>query len=321
MVYISIPKIYKEYDLLTSFNNWIPISLSNYDFQSDDYFFFFFDCKEIFFILLKNNFLLLDNHFINIFQNNIYNYVEDINQISDNNQIKIITTDSMQIFENNEIIFHSQLKNNLPNGLGKIYKNSLTSFEGFFKNGIKYKGKTYINNNLIYQGEFKNDIEHGQGIFYVKNKKYYEGDFLNGQFHGNGIKYFNGKKIYEGEFLNNNFHGYGTHFIKNRIFYQGEFENNHYHGFGTFFQDNGQSQSFELKNGLKYYNDAFSISKICFFFSSFTPPLSNKYPSKNPSQFTFHTSGFSNILSKLGFILHCFCIKLLYLANPSPLNA
>ena len=319
MVYIIIPKIYEDAFLYTSNDDYKQIHIKNYDFTIGNYIFFHFNQKNIDFIIQKKDYIILDNHPIIIKNDFMMNYSEEINNITDNNSVKISLSDEMEIFENENIIFKGQYKNYIPNGYGINYTEK---YEGFYKNGLKHgPGTLTINDKKIYEGEFKNNLFHGQGKFYHHDKISYKGEFKNNNYHGFGIQYYKGKKIYEGDFENNFKNGDGIHYINDRIFYIGEFSNDCYHGYGTTFSDNGIKTSYEFKNGIKIYNDLSSISNSFFSSFSYTSPLSNKYVSKNPLQFTFHTSGLLNILSKLGFILQFFFTYALYLVNPSPLNA
>jgi len=251
MVYITIPKDYIEGFLYTSFNDWQPIPLQNYDFTMCDYLFFYFDTQSIHYIISLNNFILIEQYKIDVLNGETYNFIEEINNTSDNNIVKIICDDSLKIYENDVIIFEGFCKNNFPHGFGIIiYKNE--RFEGIFKNGMKFgKGILHIDGKLIYDGNYRNNLYHGKGKFYFKKKLLYEGEFQNGKFHGLGKKYFLGKKVYEGEFQNDNFHGEGTHFIENRAFYQGEFENNNYYGDGIIYDDNGTPSKCEFKNSIQ----------------------------------------------------------------------
>lgn len=238
MVFIIIPKSYHLYTLHTSLNNWDPIKMTNNYFETNDYFFFNFNTQKIYYILKLENYTIIPDYFIKLVDGIIYNYVEEINNISFNNIVKVNNGEYLKITENNAIIFEGNL-----NGKGIMSKDGKIVYDGYFRNGLKFGfGIYYINGKKIYEGDFCNGLYHGNGIFYFKNKKFYQGEFQNNKFHGQGKKFFNGKKTFQGEFQNDLLHGDAKQYINQKLFYKGEFTNNTYSGQGKFYPSSTDSQ-------------------------------------------------------------------------------
>lgn len=85
-------------------------------------------------------------------------------------------------------------------GYGKYIQKDGTSYEGYFKKGLKHGTGKWIkyvetfdqlmNKNVVivceYEGDFKNDKKEGHGIFKWGDLCFYEGQFLNDYRHGYG---------------------------------------------------------------------------------------------------------------------------------------
>ena len=137
----------------------------------------------------------------------------------------------------NKLFFEGEYKNGKKNGKGKEYalNNGQVTFDGYYKNGYKLKGKEYYENGkLFFEGDYrygkkwngKGYDKSGNIIFIINNgkgfiKEYfnyfdkdysnysnketlkYEGEYLNGEKHGKGKEYNPyGEIIFEGEYLN-----------------------------------------------------------------------------------------------------------------------
>ena len=77
-------------------------------------------------------------------------------------------------------------------------------FEGYFKNGQKYKGIEYIKkDNTIFEGEYKNGLRFKgrEYYFYKSDILKYEGEYKNG-LKSKGKEYDYGRLIFEGTYIN-----------------------------------------------------------------------------------------------------------------------
>ena len=140
--------------------------------------------------------------------------------------------------------FEGEYLNGEKHGKGKeYYSDGKLKFEGFYKYGKKWDGKTYeqytfVNNNQVYdlidgKGHFK------ESIFADHN---FEGEFLNGERNGIGKEYdySNGSLEYEGEYLNGKKNGKGKEFtINKKLKFEGEYLDGERHGLGKEYDFNG----------------------------------------------------------------------------------
>ena len=82
----------------------------------------------------------------------------------------------------NHPLYHGDVKNGTPNGLGILIYKDGRKYEGYWKNGIwNGKGKYSFNDGYGYEGEWKNGVENGMGILTYPNGDKYEGEFKNGK--------------------------------------------------------------------------------------------------------------------------------------------
>jgi len=145
--------------------------------------------------------------------------------------------------EDNILIFEGHYKNLKRNGQGKeIYKNGNIQFEGEYKEGKRWNGKTY---NFAGIEEF--EIINGTGNireYNIYGIKIYEGDIVNGVKEGFGQEFFEGKLEYEGIFVNGKRDVEGTEYYPSgKIEYQGGYK------FGS---RHGNGKEYELDENLKY---------------------------------------------------------------------
>lgn len=208
MLYVCVPKEYKNDLLFGSWNNWEePKKIANYDFRINDYYIFIFNCNSASYKIKIGDKYNLMNGFLTkqdgCFMNN-YVYHEG-NTIFNGFHVIKIFKGYMKIYKKNNLIFEGQMNNWLPNGKCKnYYDNGIINFNGYYKNGRRNgEGSEYcIMGKLNYKGNFSNDKANGLGILYLNGKKIYEGQFQNDFMHGYGKIYNpNGKILYDGVFI------------------------------------------------------------------------------------------------------------------------
>jgi len=100
-----------------------------------------------------------------------------------------------------------------PHGFGTMQYNDGSSYEGYWKNGLR-EGKHGIlkfPTGVTYEGDFKDDEYHGTGLYTEKNGDSYEGDFVHGALDGHGRHTLVSKKVaYDGQYKQGNPHGQGV---------------------------------------------------------------------------------------------------------------
>jgi len=144
-------------------------------------------------------------------------------------------------YQDGKLKYKGEYLNGKKNGVGKEYYNNKLLFEGEYKNGRRWNGKSYDNDNNI-----MHDIKNGSGYFKIYTKfsiLVFEGDYINGKRNGKGKEYDydQGKLIFEGEYKNREKNGKGKEYYYDRkIAFEGEYKNGKRHGKGKEYNYNGQ---------------------------------------------------------------------------------
>ncbi|CAF3299863.1 unnamed protein product [Rotaria socialis] len=148
----------------------------------------------------------------------------------------------VNIYFNNNDIYHGQWLNNQKHGYGKlINKFNRYFYEGeFFQNKKHGHGKLTIqlkdrSMQRYYIGQWRNDRMNGYGTLYVNQSAYYEGEFRDSKKFGWGKMYYENGDMYEGEWYNNKRHGLGLFLTVNGDRYEGHWFEDNKHGHGQYY--------------------------------------------------------------------------------------
>jgi hypothetical protein len=164
----------------------------------------------------------------------------------------------MKIVYSNGKTYIGPVRNELPNGEGKLYnKNNEIIYEGNFVDGIEEGEGQRITKDYKYVGQFISGKMFGEGKIYFKNGKVkYMGGFANNKKEGKGQYFFEDKEhfiiehnkkfyllngdSYIGHFMNDKWNGKGIIYLKNgRIKYEGNFVDNKFEGHGKYNFESG----------------------------------------------------------------------------------
>ena len=160
--------------------------------------------------------------------------------------------------------FEGEYINGKRNGKGKEYDyvSQKITFEGEYKNDLRWNGKGYDNNNNVVY-ELKNGNGHVKE-YNDEGKLVYEVEYLNGNEHGKGKEYYyEGNLKFEGEYLNGKRHGKGKEYdYDSNLIFEGEyFYGKRWNGKGY---DNNNKVVYELINGKGYMKEYNSNKNIEF---------------------------------------------------------
>ena len=176
-----------------------------------------------------------------------------------------------KLVNNKGEIYVGPIKNELPDGEGKLYnKNGELIYEGYFVKGIQEGKGRKITKNEYYNGNFIEGKMYGKGEIYFKNGNMkYIGEFVNDKKEGIGKYFFsdrefffieNKKKFYLekgdyyiGRWLNNTMNGKGQLYLNDgRIKYEGDFVNNKFQGHGKYLFEDGQYYIGQFFNDMQH---------------------------------------------------------------------
>lgn len=115
------------------------------------------------------------------------------------------------IIETEKYKYEGEIKDELPNGKGKMVFHDKDWGEGEFKDGIQVGSGRFYSNccESLFEGEFKDGHKSGKGTETFQNGDKYQGEFKEGQFSGKGAMHFANGDIYEGQFDKGVYHGHG----------------------------------------------------------------------------------------------------------------
>ncbi|MBW9173345.1 dynamin family protein [Clostridium estertheticum] len=146
-------------------------------------------------------------------------------------------------------IFYGDIFDNKMYEFGKLVYNNGTQYQGEFKenmyNGV---GKLYFLSKDIYEGEFCNNKMHGQGNYTYNNGEKCIGLFENDSFIKGIYNFINGNQ-YSGELLKSKMNGVGTLKYVDGAVYVGQFKDGLQNGQGNFKNAKGNEFNGEFKNG------------------------------------------------------------------------
>ena len=100
-----------------------------------------------------------------------------------------------------------------PHGLGSMQYNDGSSYEGYWKIGLREgnHGCFKTPTGVTYEGDFEEDEFHGKGVYTEKNGDSYEGDFVHGELDGHGRHILVSKKVaYDGQYKQGKPYGEGV---------------------------------------------------------------------------------------------------------------
>lgn len=156
--------------------------------------------------------------------------------------------------EPTEVFYFGKLKDNRPDGYGKIYMPFTSDlyvlvYSGDFKKGkISGAGSLYYGDGSIkYEGDLKDGVFNGSGKeYYVDGKVHYEGEWEKGMYVKGILYYPNGNIQYEGEWKKSIFSdttqksGKGKLYFDNgRLNYEGSWKNDVFNGKGKLYDEDG----------------------------------------------------------------------------------
>lgn len=128
-------------------------------------------------------------------------------------------------------------------GEGCCYTSDGSYMEGYWSNGLHFKGRTIHANGEVYEGGYSHGKRQGKGRMEdATGKVKYEGDWFEGYMHGHGHLISEGRD-YEGNFERGIKKGKGVMRWSGNT-YDGDFVNNQMHGVGLFTQSNGQQGTY-----------------------------------------------------------------------------
>lgn len=163
----------------------------------------------------------------------------------------VISGCSKKVEVSEEFDYDGELKGNLANGQGTLYKDGKLIYEGQFADGkIHGQGKFYENGVLKYEGEIKNTIPLGEGIIYSKTgKKLFAGTITENDgtnYKGAGTVFNeNEEPVYEGDIVvkgeEMEFAGKGKILYPDgSVFYDGEIKEGMPADNGTYYDPEGK---------------------------------------------------------------------------------
>ena len=153
--------------------------------------------------------------------------------------------------------YHGYVKDEKPDGLGKMVYANGTSYQGLWKSGLWEGEGLYINDKdsiygvwkegkicggviyrspqIYFEGTLDNNASIGTGILTLADGSYYSGFWLDGKREGNGDMIFPNGDSYSGEWANNEFDGFGVYeYAKAQAVYQGEWSQGLQNGTGFY---------------------------------------------------------------------------------------
>ena len=106
-----------------------------------------------------------------------------------------------------------------------------SSFEGIWKDDMRYEGKMIMSNGCIYEGTFKNDKFHCKmAKLFLPSMVIYEGEFKNGKTRPIAKLLYPLGDIYYGQIQQFERHGLGKHIFFDGSYYEGTWVNDKMHG-------------------------------------------------------------------------------------------
>ncbi len=148
-------------------------------------------------------------------------------------------------------LYEGELRNRVPEGLGKINDpHSILELEGMFVAGkLKGSGRLRTVGGNVYEGEF-DDLFHGHGVYKWKDGSEYTGSFVKGKKEGAGSYRGPSGNTYVGSFTADEFDGFGIYTnANNGVVYEGYFKHGRKDGPGKLFSPDGRSRSGLWKDG------------------------------------------------------------------------
>ena len=163
--------------------------------------------------------------------------------------------------------FKGYIKDNRPEGLGKMSYTDGSSYQGNWSNGAWNGEGLYVNgkdsvyglwangkvqgdviyrtSSLFFEGAFMDNSPIGEGILALSDGSFYSGIWLDGKRQGNGDMIFSNGDSYMGEWSDNKFNGFGIYkYVTENATYQGNWVDGFQHGEGLYkspqFYYNGQ---------------------------------------------------------------------------------
>jgi len=120
--------------------------------------------------------------------------------------------------------YEGQIKNNIPDGKGRLISTDGGIYEGYFSGGLCHgEGRQIFSDGAYYEGHFENDQPQGSGVFIVADDSVrIKGIFKDGLV-SKGREDFKDGSYYEGNFKNNIRNGQGKHTFANGDWIKGEF--------------------------------------------------------------------------------------------------
>jgi hypothetical protein len=153
---------------------------------------------------------------------------------------------------NMDNMYVGDLKNNLPDGSGRMIYSTGDVYDGNFKLGKKQgDGFMVYANGDIYQGSWNENLFDGQGYFsFDHGRKNYEGSWINGLKDGFGKIEIIEVERFEGTWIKDLRNGYGICDYLNHSRYEGEYLDDKIHGFGKFIFSTGNIYECKFNQGI-----------------------------------------------------------------------
>ena len=161
-----------------------------------------------------------------------------------------------QSYKNQKTIKYSigtytgEVKNGVPNGVGKLVLKDGVTIEGTFVNG-KPNGKGILRwaDGDTYEGEFIDGKRTGKGRFRWASGAVYEGDFIDGKQTGKGFYTFVDGGMYDGDFIDGKFMGKGIIRLSDGTTYEGDFKDGKIVGKGKIELPDGDTYEGDFVDG------------------------------------------------------------------------
>lgn len=147
--------------------------------------------------------------------------------------------------------YFGPLRNNRPQGQGRVEWKGGAQYEGGFENGqFEGEGRLRGPDGRRYVGSFARGKFQGKGRAEMPSREIFESDFSDGEFTGSGTYSNPNGARYRGEFLKWSMHGEGRFTDSNGDIYEGTFSNGALNGKGRAINKNGAKYEGEFKAGL-----------------------------------------------------------------------
>lgn len=166
-----------------------------------------------------------------------------------------------------ESIYHGQIKDKVPEGLGIIYYPNGDVYQGSFEYGErKGKGKIFYSTGDWFEGSWKENKPAGAGIYYCSQGEIIKGNFLGLDVIGSGVQIMPDGNAYQGSFLSKKRHGKGILRTSDWV-YEGKFYDGEFSGTGVIKFTDGKEFSGEFNKNeatglLKYHDCTYFEGKL-----------------------------------------------------------